>query len=160
MVVMGFSQLAKAIEPDFYDPRSSLHRSGVDVPRDYFQPPIPAYNKLDPAEYQDYHKKAYSPYARLAILRQVQYNDTVLPAGYYLVKKTPIVLIIKQGGEEKLILPIIHWEVTGQTKKKAETKASWVINPDNLLTPQTLYLQYCDEVGCYKTGPITPGLLE
>jgi len=159
ILLLLLTQTALAVEPDFYDPRSSLHRSGVDVPRDYFLPQTPAYNRLDPAEYKDYYKKGYAPYASLKVFRTVQSNDTVLPAGYYLVKKTPISLIIKQSGEEKLTLPIIQWDVTGQTKK-GTTQASWVVNSDNPLNPQALYLKYCDPVGCYKTGPVTPGLVE
>ncbi len=87
-VLINITPLGQALyeNNDVYDPKSSSRKSGVDVPRDFFTPPTPRFEKIDPEEFADYHKTHYSPYAKILIPRPVQIGETRLNQGFYLVK--------------------------------------------------------------------------
>lgn len=73
-------------------------------------------------------------------------------------------LIIKSQGEIQTTIPVVSSEkVETKTKrwqKKPDATAKWEIESDNPLNPQILSLKYCLPKMCYKSGPITPGLLQ
>jgi hypothetical protein len=71
---------------DIPDPASSIRRSGITTPREYYIPPTPPFEKIDPREFEDYGRLAYSPYTQLQIPRPIMVGRIRLKEGYYLVK--------------------------------------------------------------------------
>lgn len=87
VLIIGTSlAYAEYVNDDIYDPKSSRNKSGVNTPREYYIPPNPPYEKIDPKEFADYHKTYYSPYAQLQVPRPIQIGNVRLREGYYLVK--------------------------------------------------------------------------
>lgn len=91
-MLFGFTLAAHAnddhydVSPNYIDDRSSFNQSGVKTPRDYFLPPTPVYENLDPTEDLDYIKTEYPPYAAILLPRALRIGNITLPAGYYQLK--------------------------------------------------------------------------
>lgn len=71
---------------DVVDHRSSETTSGNKTPIDWFEPPIPDPDKVDPNEYRDYLGTTDSPYAFLKVPMPITIGDKTLNPGFYLVK--------------------------------------------------------------------------
>lgn len=156
------------------DPKSSQNQSGVEVPHQYFLPPAPSFEKLDPTEFEDYRKRHYPPYGQLQVLKQVSVGTTVLQPGYYMVKlEAPPVesssptppfpngrLLIKRQGEVFVELPVAKVIRSDKSLKRNQFVARLVIEPLNPIQPEQVSLEYCAGSACYRTAPLLPGFLQ
>jgi hypothetical protein len=68
-------------------------------------------------------------------------------------------LLIKQMGGVEVTVPISASEPLAKKIKKGST-AILVNEPGDPITPEVVYLKYCVRSICYKTAPLTPGLVQ
>ena len=74
--------------PGGYDPGNSNGKAHAEKPlkRDFFIPPIPAFEDLDPEEFEELTKKGYTPYVVARFHFDIRVNGKVMPKGYYQIK--------------------------------------------------------------------------
>ncbi len=124
---------------DLWDPGSSVNQSGVETPREYFLPPPPDYEKVDPKEFQDYHNTYYSPYAQLQIFQPIQVGQTKIKTGYYLVKpdivEPPPAPIITQEAQPSLLERIGVYEPKQEPPSLSKRKVFPAVN-DPAIPPE------------------------
>jgi hypothetical protein len=70
-----------------------------------------------------------------------------------------IALLIKKLGSVEAIIPVV--ESTSRSKaEKNHIKAQLVIEAADINNPQIVYVSYCAKLTCYKSAPLSPGLVE
>ena len=70
-----------------------------------------------------------------------------------------VALLIKKLGAVEAIIPVV--ESTSRSKaEKNHIKAQLVIEAADINNPQIVYVSYCAKLTCYKSAPLSPGLVE
>ncbi len=82
----GWAAWAEYESSYIIDPRSTVGKSTVKTPREFYPLPVPPYENTDFKEFQDYYRQHYSPYALLLVYQPLQVGEITLPTGYHHVK--------------------------------------------------------------------------
>lgn len=70
-----------------------------------------------------------------------------------------VTLLVKKLGSVEAVIPVV--ESTSRSKaEKHHIKAQLVIEAADINNPQIVYVSYCAKLTCYKSAPLSPGLVE
>jgi hypothetical protein len=81
------TEAKSGVEGELFDPGNTDGQSGVKSnPRNFWIPPVPQHEVVDPDELDDNAGKDYSPYALAQFGGKFSYQGTAIPKGYYHLK--------------------------------------------------------------------------